>query len=146
MCNPHKEFRVYPCTLVVWSRSACCARRAHLERALSQGEQGVAERGGEGEDTKLYGQRVCREDAPFTCVCLPRVRCPRYVPTASRVRARAAESTKIMMNERGIEQPGVAKETEITDYRHVDPLLGREGDVMDTTRLARGRHRASQWE
>ena len=38
-----------------------------------------------------------------------------------------------MMNEGGIEQPGVAKEPEVTDYRHVDPLLGREGDVMDTT-------------
>ncbi len=108
-----------------------CPSRTFGEGASQGGRR--RERGGEGEDTELYGQRVCREDAPFKCVCLPRVRCPRYVPTASRVRARAAESTKKMMNEGGIEQPGVATDTEITDYHHVDPLLGREGDVMDTT-------------
>ena len=44
-----------------------------------------------------------------------------------------------MMNEGGnIEQPGMAEGTEVTDFRHVEPLQGREGDIMDTTTLREG--------
>ena len=89
---------------------------AHIRRRRFPRGNSASQREGGARTPSCTARGSAEEDAPFTCVCLPRVRCPRYVPTASRVRARAAESTKKMMNEGGIEQPGVAKETEITDY------------------------------